>query len=841
MRRILSYILLIATIDALLLLALSEWLTPTLPSPLLQEVALAADLNQIPITFVANEGQEDERVAFTVQGQDKMLYFTASGITFALTDPSAAENAARWILKLDFLNANTAQPIGQEQAETIVSYFRGSSDQWHTGLPTYSQIIYRDLWSGIDLAYSGTVGQLKYEFVVQPGVDPDQIRLAYRGATVNLDEAGRLEVSTPAGNFTDDLPVAYQYLNGERQPVAVAYELDEAGSYGFHLGDYDPTLPLVIDPVILIYCGYIGGLNGEGGYGASIAMDTSGDLYITGDTYSYEATFPVTVGPYLTYSGNDDVFVAKVKADGTSLIYAGYIGGSEHDDSRGIQVDTAGNAYIVGTTYSTESSFPVVIGPDLTFNGGNYDAFVAKVNADGTGLVFSGYIGGNSSDSGYGISLNAAGNAFVTGSTSSTEATFPVAVGPDLTNNGSPDAFVAKVRVNGTGLEYCGYIGGGGSDLGFGVALDSQENVYIAGQTSSTETSFPVNGGPDLTYNGGSYDAFVSKVKADGTGLMYAGYIGGSARDFAWNIAVDGSGKAYVTGLADSNETSFPIINGPDLSHNGGTDVFVAKLNSSGTGLEYCGYIGGSGLDIGYSVAVDATGNAYVTGLTESSETTFPVKDGPDLTYNGSRDAFVAKVEADGTGLIFASYIGGSNSEMGWDVEVDTIGNIFVVGNTYSTESSFPVAVGPDLTHNGSSDVYVVKFSPPPDTEPPTLPDDPITHSPLITPTLGITVQTPRPLFDWTDGIDNVGVVSYTLVITGPSALTRSLASPPVHQVSSTVSEYTPTWTLFNGSYSWAVRAHDAAGNTSAWTEPQCFFVDATVYSIYLPLLMHTP
>jgi hypothetical protein len=285
-----------------LLLILSVWLVSTIR---LNRV-LATDWGQMPLIFVANQGQEDKRVAFSVQGRDKTLYFTPQGVTFGLTIPPDGEDTARLIIKLDFLNANTVLPVGQEPCETVVSYFKGSSDQWHTNLPTYSQIVYYDLWAGIDLIYNGKVGQLKYEFVVQPGVDPARIRLAYHGAKVKLNEAGQFEVSTPAGSFTDDTPFAYQDVYGERIPVTVAFDLDDTGTYGFIIGDYDPTLPLVIDPVVLIYCGFIGGSNSEGGYGTALTVDTTGNAYVTGDTFSSETTFPVTVGPDLTYSGNDD-------------------------------------------------------------------------------------------------------------------------------------------------------------------------------------------------------------------------------------------------------------------------------------------------------------------------------------------------------------------------------------------------------------------------------------------------------------------------------------------------------------------------------------------------------
>src|SRR3990172_283412 len=319
-----------------------------------------------------------------------------------------------------------------------------------------------------------------------------------------------------------------------------------------------------------------------------------------------------------------------------TLAYAGYIGGNGDDRGAAIAVDSAGTAYVTGLTFSDQASFPVTVGPDLSYNG-NIDAFVAKVNPAGTALVYAGYIGGNGNDQGAGIAVDSTGNAYVTGSTESTEFTFPVLVGPDLTHNGTFDAFVAKVNPAGTELVYAGYIGGSGLlDAGAGIAVDSAGNAYVTGYTYSTEASFPVTVGPDLTHNGGGADAFVAKVNPAGTVLVYAGYIGGSGGDFGTGIAVDSAGDAYVTGYTESTEASFPVLGGPDLTFNGGTfDAFVAKVNPAGTVLVYAGYIGGSGEDFGTGIAVDSAGHAYVTGYTESTEASFPVLGGPDLTFNG--------------------------------------------------------------------------------------------------------------------------------------------------------------------------------------------------------------
>ncbi|MCJ7486653.1 MAG: SBBP repeat-containing protein, partial [Candidatus Aminicenantes bacterium] len=491
---------------------------PQVPEDLAQQTGVLtpqvfrvdADYGKIPLQFIPNRGQVDGPAAFYVQGRDKAIHFAPEGLTFVLAESAAQAGsqagspaeirevvpARRWAVKLDFVDANkNVEPVGLEETGARISFFKGKPEEWKKGLAAHSKIAYRDLWPGIDLVYYGTVDRMKYEFVVHPGADPSRIKLAYRGAEkVSLTEEGRLEVSTPIGGFHDDIPVAWQEIGGEKTYVEMAYELAEAEGpahvYGFDVGEYDHTQPLVLDPAVLVYCGYIGGGGGQT-LGAGIAVDAAGNAYVTGHTFSTEASFPVTVGPDLTHNGDVDAFIAKVNSDGTALVYCGYIGGSGYDRAEGIAVDGSGNAYVTGFTWSTEASFPVTVGPDLTHNG-DVDAFIAKVNASGTALDYCGYIGGAHTDAAYGIAVDGSGNAYVTGRADSTETSFPVTVGPDLFHKASSDAFVAKVRADGTALVYCGYIGGFQEDQGRGIAVDGSGNAYVTGYTTSSEASFPV-------------------------------------------------------------------------------------------------------------------------------------------------------------------------------------------------------------------------------------------------------------------------------------------------------------------------------------------------------------
>jgi hypothetical protein len=365
-------------------------------------------------------------------------------------------------------------------------------------------------------------------------------------------------------------------------------------------------------------------------------VDGAGSVYVAGSTESSD--FPTTAGAFDTsHNGHSDVYVVKLNAAGTRLAYATLLGGSGGDGGSAIAVDRAGSAYMVGSTES--SDFPITVGAFDTGLNGYRDAFVVKMNAAGTELTYATLLGGSSYDNGRAIAVDGVGSAYVAGSTESPD--FPTTTGAfDTSHNGRQDAFVVKVNAVGTELAYATFLGGSIRDYGEAIAIDEAGSAYVSGVTDSSDLP-ATEGAFDTSHNGG-YDTFVAKVNADGTGLAYATFLGGSGHDFGSPLAVDRAGNVHMTGHTDSSD--FPTTEGAfDTSHNGYFDAFVVKVNAAGTGLAYATFLGGSGGDAGYAITVDGVGSAYVTGHTDSPE--FPTTEGAfDTSYSSGYDAFVTKI-----------------------------------------------------------------------------------------------------------------------------------------------------------------------------------------------------
>ena len=681
---------------------------------------------KLPLAFVPNAGQTDARVRFSAEAGRAAFYFTQKEAVFAFRKESPGE-AGGVVLRLAFLGANPGTAIeGQGLGTGKVNYLIGNDrSEWRTGLPTYGQVVYRDLWPGVDMVFRGDAARLKYEFVLRPGAKVEDIHLAYHGAEgLSVDRAGQLLIATALGTLKDERPLSYQEIEGRRVPVASRFLLRpaarQATTYGFAVGGYDATQPLVIDPG-LVYSTYLGG--GSTDIGNPIAVDATGNAYITGETNSTAATFPETVGAYdIVKSGGRDAFVAKLNATGSALVYATYLGGSSDDIGFGIAVDGSGNAYVTGETASrsTDSdpsnNFPTTLGAyDTVKTDGGIDAFVTKLNPTGSALVYSTFLGGINEDRGRSIAVDALGNGYVTGETKSGGTTpFPTTLGAfDTSQNGASnfDAFVTKLNPAGSALVYSTFLGASGTDQGFGIAVDSAGNAYVTGQTN--DSTFPTTIGAFDTSKGSGFDVFVSKLNPAGTALVYSTFLGGNNDDLGFGIAVDSAGSAYVTGQTQSSD--FPTTAGAFDSTNSQTDAFVTKLNATGTApLLYSTFFGGSSADVGHAIAVDSVGNVYVTGETQSSN--FPTTTGAlDTSYNGNVDAFVAKLNPTLSGaasLVYSTYLGGSNADVGHGIVVTAPDTVYVAGETQSGGTTpFPTTTGAfDTSYNGSNDAFVTKL-----------------------------------------------------------------------------------------------------------------------------------
>jgi hypothetical protein len=366
-------------------------------------------------------------------------------------------------------------------------------------------------------------------------------------------------------------------------------------------------------------------------------------------------------------------------------------------------VDISGQVYITGETNS--NNFDITAGAFQTTNAGGKDVFITKLNATGSGLIYSTYLGGSSNEQGYSITVDSSENAYVTGITESTN--FDTTAGAfKTTNSGFMDVFATKINATGSSLIFSTYLGGSGYDRGHSIGLDANGNTYITGGTSSSNYD-TTSGAFQTTYGGGADDIFVSKLNATGSVLLYSTYLGGSNNDFGRTLAIDGSGNAYITGFTDSPD--FDTTAGAFQTTFGGSlDVFVSKLNASGTALIYSTFLGGSGQDVGRFIVLDGNENAYVSGNVTSTD--FDITPGAFQTTNdGSWDVFVTQLNASGSGLLYSTYLGGSDIDYGVSIAIDGIGNVYSAGITNST--NFDITPGAFQTTNGGNyDVYVTKL-----------------------------------------------------------------------------------------------------------------------------------
>ncbi len=670
---------------------------------------------QTPLHFEENVGQTDPEAKFLARGRGYSIFLTAHEAVLALRTPDHANAQLR--LRLEGANA---QPCveGLETLPGRVSYFRGAdAARWHGGVPTCARVKYEAVYPGIDLVYYGNQSQLEYDFVIAPGCDPKLISLRFEGADkLELDEKGDLVVQLPGGKLRWHKPMAYQNLQGGRREIACACSLQNGNRLGFAVAAYDHSQPLTIDPV-LVYSSYLGGSDFD--EGLAVAVDGSGNFYLTGETLSVD--FPTTGNTFHpAVSGGNEIFVTKFQSNGTALVYSTYLGGSGSDFGKSIAVDSSGKVYLAGQTDSADFPTTNAFQSSLSGGFGVQDAFLTVLGAAGTNLIYSTYLGGPGFESANGVAVDFAGNAYIVGETDS-GLEFPATHAFQASPGGSLDAFVAKFNPSAAAaasLLYASWIGGGDNDRGTAIAVDSSGNAYVTGEIFSFDastSSFPTTTNAwQSRYGGGASDAFVVKVNAAGSTLLFSSFLGGNRDDSGFGIALDPSRNVYVAGSTAS--TNFSTVNAAQPVIGGATDAFVAKLNATGNNLLYASFLGGAQDDFAQAIAVNGHGLAFITGQTTS--TNFPLTEGADqLLLGGLTDAFVARLNpavAGPASLIYATYLGGSDEDAGNSITVDRNDFFYVAGTMTSTDVyTTPEAYQPSF--GGSADAFVAKYISSPD------------------------------------------------------------------------------------------------------------------------------
>jgi hypothetical protein len=583
---------------------------------------------------------------------------------------------------------------GEELLDYRCNYLRGDKPlAWFTNVASYRAVRYENVYPGIDLRYYGDGSTIEYDLIVSPGANPDKIEIEYDGAmSLEITPDGELAIASAWGTVVEERPYLYQEIDGRRRTIAGRFVLRSANSFGFEIGgDYDPNTILIIDPVLrystylgggdtdaaktiavnstgncfvggetasddfpthlpyqvsrsgsrdvfvtkfdslgtgLVYSTYIGGTGLERCFG--IAVNDAGEVFLTGETWSTD--FPTKNAFQATPGGGSDAYVVRLGADGDTLIYATYIGGSGSDYGRGIALASNNFACVAGETGSND--FPLQDALYDSFNGGATDAYLLQIDSTGGSLAYSTYLGGSGDDYAMGVAVDGDDNAYAAGYTLSTD--FPT-VGAIEFDDGSSDVFVSKINADGSLLLYSTYLGGDSQDYGTAIAVDDSAQAYVTGYTWSDDYPMAY---PYQATRAGNFDAVVTRLNAAGSALDFSTYIGGSGEDQGQSIAVGPDHKAYVAGY--SRSTNFPTEQAVQDANAGGADVFMVRFDDDGTNLDYSTYMGGQADDWGWAIASDDDGNAFVAGWTESADflTSNPYQD----TYAGLIDGVVFKI-----------------------------------------------------------------------------------------------------------------------------------------------------------------------------------------------------
>ena len=679
-----------------------------------KSLIVSPDFLEPPLYFIPNNGQFDEEALFCAQTSRYTLWLTTEALVFDSVrreythdnnlNPSNRRvekkpknlNYKRDVSRLIFLNThNNPVVYPLDCAHHKVNYFtRNDKSKWRTNIETSRAVLYKNLYDKIDMKISGVEEELEYDFIIRPGGNVSDIHLEYEAIRgTRIDESGHLVIDTRFGELMHKKPECYQIIEGERVKAEAAFREIGAHTYGFKVEEFNRDYELIIDPMVIVSSTYMGGSGDDEGF--DVVVNEAGEVYVAGDTMSLD--FPILNPMQETFAGNRDIFVTKISSDGSTVLYSTYLGGSDWDWSPSIAVDNEGAIYLTGSTESND--FPTMNPYQENNAGPGADVFITKIDAAGTELVYSTYLGGSlysryedgPHDYGLGIDIDSVGAAYVTGETWTYD--FPTKNAIEEYYGGLGDSFVTKINPQGTDLVYSTLLpvctGGIGWDAGFGIAVDSEGAAYVTGVQTC---DYPI-GPPEVT--------FVMKIRPEGDDLEYrlAGKLvsinseqarlrGSQGRD----IAVDVKGAAYIVGDG-----------GPRTKDR---NAFISKYDPAGM-REYSFSLWGSRDEYGYGITVDSEGAAYVTGSTNSIDfrTVNPLQE----NRAGGMDAFVAKVSPEGDELEYSTYLGGARADVGRGIAAGANGVAYVVGGTYSI--NFPTKNPVQENNAGGSDAFITKLS----------------------------------------------------------------------------------------------------------------------------------
>jgi len=691
---------------------------PTPTSSVPSKEAVSAKLATLERGWVKNEGQWDERALFSAPGYFGTTWIAKDGELLHV----AVKGKESWVISERWVGGKVQAITPEEELPTRVSFFVGNDPSKHkTNLPTYRYVSLGEVWSGIEVKLKATQKTVEKLFYVKPGADPSKIVVEIGGAKgLKLSKDGEIIIKTGLGDLKLSKPIAWQEKDGKKLPVEVSYKLIGKNRYSFVVAKADPSLPIVIDPIL--QSTYLGGSGWDEAKAIAI-HPTTGEVYVAGRTHS--TNFPDTSGgAQASFRGVSDAFVAKLNSSLTQILQATYLGGSGWDEAKAIAIHpTTGEVYVAGETQST--NFPNTSGGAQASFRGVPDAFVARLNSSLTQILQATYLGGNNWDIAKAIAIHPiTGDIYVVGETVSTN--FPGTAGGaqascincgyqedesnDTDDNFITDVFVAKLSADLRNIQQSTYLGGSNRDIAKAIAIHpTTGEVYVAGETQST--NFPnTSGGAQASFRGDS-DAFVARLNSSLTQILQATYLGGNDWDIAKAIAIHPTtGEVYVAGMTYS--TNFPNTSGgAQASFRGGSDAFVARLNSSLTQILQATYLGGSNRDIAKAIAIHpTTGEVYVAGETQS--TNFPnTSGGAQASFRGVSDAFVAKLNSSLTQILQATYLGGSGNDIAKALAIHpTTGEVYVAGRTHST--NFPnTSGGAQASFRGVPDAFVARLS----------------------------------------------------------------------------------------------------------------------------------